>query len=40
MGIETSKTSKVVDVLSSSLISKGNANGAFGIGEGSYIAAT
>ena len=40
MGIELSNTSKVVDVLSSSLISKGNKNGAFIIYEGSCIAVT
>jgi hypothetical protein len=39
MGIESSKASKVVDVLSSSRVSKGNSNGAFIIGEGSFIVA-
>ena len=40
MVIEPSNTSNVVNVLSMSRISKGNANGAFKTCEGSYIAAT
>jgi hypothetical protein len=37
MVIKASKTSKVVDVLSSSRISKGNVNGAVIIGGGIFI---
>ncbi len=40
MGIESSsKTSKIVDVLLSSRISKSNAKGVFINGDGSFIAA-
>jgi len=39
MGIESSRTSIVVDVLSSSRISKGKAKGVFINGDGSFVSA-